>query len=329
MSRPDEGLIHTWLDGECTPDEAARIERLVATDPEWAAAVAEARGLVAASARIVQALDAVPKAMPAGSRAAPAARRPSGFRVRSWMQVAAGLVLVAGTAYVLREEPRTFEAPTGQVDLATPPPATPASGAAEAAASAVVATSQGVGAPARADSVRVATSSVATIQPPTDLPLGEVRSLERVVPAPTAGASVPFSVAPPSAVAPAPPPPTRAALARGSEETALTAGQEKERREAIRSRMTIEPSRAAAAAAPMADALMGRVAEKALPTLAGCWRVSAPPELVGVLREPMIVRQSGDTLVLRTARGDLTVTRTSDRLRGGLEATLETCPTGQ
>ena len=302
MSRPDEGLIHTWLDGECTPDDAARIERLIATDPDWAAAVAEARGLVAASSRIVQALDAVPTAMPAGSRAAPVVVRQRAFRVRPWMQVAAGLVLVAGTAYVLREEPMPFE-PSAQEDRSAPAPS--------------------VTAPAGAESVSVATSSVATIQPPTDLPVGETRTLGRVVPAPTAGAPAPFAVAP----APVAPPP-RTALARSSEEAKMTARQEEERRATLRSRMTSEPARGAVASPPMADALAGAIAEKALPTLAGCWRVSAPPELVGVLREPEIVRQSGDTLVLRTTRGDLTVTRTSDRLRGGLDATLEVCPTG-
>lgn len=307
MSRPDEGLIHTWLDGECTPDEAARIERLIATDPAWAAAVAEARGLVAASSRIVQALDAVPTAMPVGSRAAPAAVRQRAFRVRPWMQVAAGLVLVAGTAYVLREEPMPFE-PSAQEDRSAPAPS--------------------VTAPAGAESVSVATRSVATIQPPTDLPVGETRTLGRVVPAPTAGAPAPLSMAPPAVAQPSSPPPPRAVVSRSSEEAKMTARQEEERRATLRSRMTSEPARGAVASPPMADALTGAIAEKALPTLAGCWRVSAPPELVGVLREPEIVRQSGDTLVLRTTRGDLTVTRTSDRLRGGLDATLEVCPTG-
>ena len=116
MSRPDEGLIHMWLDGECSADEAAEIERLVATDPAWAAAVAEARGLMAASSRIVSALDAVPRAMPAGEKAAPdtAAIAPAVpevpvrafYRVRPWMKMAAGLVLVVGTAYAIREQTR-------------------------------------------------------------------------------------------------------------------------------------------------------------------------------------------------------------------------------
>lgn len=117
MSRPDEGLIHAWLDGECSAEEAAHVERMVATDPDWAAAVAEARGLIAASSRIVSALDAVPgSVLPEGSKAAPGVEKiapaspelpaPKGFRVRPWMKMAAGLVLVVGTAYALREQTR-------------------------------------------------------------------------------------------------------------------------------------------------------------------------------------------------------------------------------
>lgn len=60
MSHPDEGLIHAWLDGELDAEEAARVERLVAEDAAWAAAAAEARGLIAASARILSHLDSVP-----------------------------------------------------------------------------------------------------------------------------------------------------------------------------------------------------------------------------------------------------------------------------
>jgi hypothetical protein len=63
----------------------------------------------------------------------------------------------------------------------------------------------------------------------------------------------------------------------------------------------------------------------ALPRLDGCWRVSAPPELVGVLEAPAIRRTIGDSLVLVTPRGDVTVAREGDELRGGLRATREAC----
>jgi hypothetical protein len=98
MSRPDEGLIHAWLDGELDAAEAARVEALVKSDPAWAAAAAEARGFIAASARIVSALDHVPaNVVP---KPAPAAQRHSGYRGANWwtLRAAAALVIVAGTA---------------------------------------------------------------------------------------------------------------------------------------------------------------------------------------------------------------------------------------
>ncbi len=113
MSHPDEGLIHAWLDGELDAEEAARVERLVAEDAAWAAAAAEARGLIAASARILSHLDSVPgDVLPkdsrsgggvAGGTAAPATRRANkGFTVQPWMRLAAGFVLVAGVGFAAR-----------------------------------------------------------------------------------------------------------------------------------------------------------------------------------------------------------------------------------
>lgn len=113
MSHPDEGLIHAWLDGELDAEEAARVERLVAEDAAWAAAAAEARGLIAASARILSHLDSVPgDVLPkdsrsgggvAGGTAAPATRRANtGFTVQPWMRLAAGFVLVVGVGYAAR-----------------------------------------------------------------------------------------------------------------------------------------------------------------------------------------------------------------------------------
>ena len=60
MQHPDEGTVHAWLDGELPGDEAARIEAHVAACASCAALVAEARGLIAASSRILGALDDVP-----------------------------------------------------------------------------------------------------------------------------------------------------------------------------------------------------------------------------------------------------------------------------
>jgi hypothetical protein len=98
MPHPDEGLIHAWLDGELDAADAARVEALVASDPEWAAAAAEARGLLAASSRIVGSLDRVP----ANVIPKPVAAPRQVFLGRRWLlRAAAILVLIGGSAVVL------------------------------------------------------------------------------------------------------------------------------------------------------------------------------------------------------------------------------------
>ena len=60
MQHPEEGIIHAWLDGALPADEAARLEAHIASCEACAATVAEARGMIAASSRIVGHLDVVP-----------------------------------------------------------------------------------------------------------------------------------------------------------------------------------------------------------------------------------------------------------------------------
>lgn len=100
MQHLDEGTIHAWLDGELPEAERASAEAHVAQCPECAAAVAEARGFIAASSRILTALDAVPGGvMPAAQAKAPARR----FMVpRVWMAAAAVLVLGIGAVIATR-----------------------------------------------------------------------------------------------------------------------------------------------------------------------------------------------------------------------------------
>jgi hypothetical protein len=104
----DEGTIHAWLDGEVPPDEGARIEAHLAACAACASLVAEARGLVAASSRILGALDDVPAGVtPHVERTTlpPAARpRPSRRWYRSPQFAAAATLLVAafGTITVMR-----------------------------------------------------------------------------------------------------------------------------------------------------------------------------------------------------------------------------------
>ena len=92
MQHPEEGTIHAWLDGALSANEAAALESHVATCTACAAAVAEARGLIAASSRIVGHLDAVPgKVIPAAGR-----RRGTSWRNPWFAAVAAGLILFVG-----------------------------------------------------------------------------------------------------------------------------------------------------------------------------------------------------------------------------------------
>lgn len=81
MQHPDEGTIHAWLDG-CVPDAEARaIEAHVAACGQCASAVAEARGLMAASSRILAALDEVPGGVVPTGEAASGTRAGAGVSV--------------------------------------------------------------------------------------------------------------------------------------------------------------------------------------------------------------------------------------------------------
>ena len=60
MQHPEEGTIHAWLDGALSTNEAAEIDAHVASCGACASAVADARGIMAASSRIVGQLDHVP-----------------------------------------------------------------------------------------------------------------------------------------------------------------------------------------------------------------------------------------------------------------------------
>jgi len=104
MQHLDEGTIHAWLDGELPLAERESAELHAASCAECAAAVAEARGFIAASSRILTALDAVPGGvLPASTtRVAP---RPRASMSHAWMAVAAVLVLGVGTVIARRERP--------------------------------------------------------------------------------------------------------------------------------------------------------------------------------------------------------------------------------
>ena len=157
MPRPDEGLIHTWLDGELDAADAARVEALVRDDREWAAAAAEARGLIAASARIVGALDHVPanvipktevgaRASDGGAGATPIAGGigPAGRRMPWWtMRIAALLVVAVGTALVVSRSPDDPATPRSEMTSAAADAGTTAASSQAIASEAVGAAKDG------------------------------------------------------------------------------------------------------------------------------------------------------------------------------------------
>lgn len=125
----DEGTIHAWLDGELSPEEAAALEAHVAGCTDCAALVAEARGVMAASSRILSALDQVPGGVlpRAGARPpsltveralpAPASpRRRVWWRSTQFAAAATLLVMAAGTWGVMRRVDPTAPATTAMPD---------------------------------------------------------------------------------------------------------------------------------------------------------------------------------------------------------------------
>ena len=121
MQHLDEGTIHAWLDGELPPAEREAAEAHVASCDECRAAVAEARGFIAASSRILTALDAVPGGvLPASTTSAFVKKRaPAKFTIsRAWMAAAAVLVLSTATVIAVRprRETAALAAPASPVD---------------------------------------------------------------------------------------------------------------------------------------------------------------------------------------------------------------------
>src|ERR1700704_6917220 len=79
MQHLDEGTIHSWLDGALSVDEAARVEAHLKECAQCQAAVAEARGFIAASSRILTALDNAPRGV------LPSAKPKKRDRMAAWV----------------------------------------------------------------------------------------------------------------------------------------------------------------------------------------------------------------------------------------------------
>ncbi len=108
MQHLEEGVIHAWLDGELSLEEASALEQHVALCGACSDKVIEARGLVAASSRIVSALDGVPaEVVPMR-----AVRRKSWYSNTQFRAAAAVLIVAGASLVVLRsgENPATDRA---------------------------------------------------------------------------------------------------------------------------------------------------------------------------------------------------------------------------
>jgi hypothetical protein len=127
MQHLEEGTIHAWLDGELAPAERAEAEAHIAECAECAAAVAEARGFIAASSRILTALDSVPGGVLPASSAGTSIPRPAVHRrfmaPRAWMAAAAVLVLSTITVIATRSRNETaqFQVAAATRDEKAPP----------------------------------------------------------------------------------------------------------------------------------------------------------------------------------------------------------------
>jgi hypothetical protein len=100
MQHLDEGTIHAWLDGELPSAEAEQIEAHTRECAECAQRVAEARGLIAASTRILTALDNVPSGVMPGAATPIAPARMRRWYDRTDLRAAAALLFVAGASLV-------------------------------------------------------------------------------------------------------------------------------------------------------------------------------------------------------------------------------------
>jgi hypothetical protein len=112
MQHLDEGTIHSWLDGALSADEAARVQAHVAECAQCASAVAEARGFIAASSRILTALDHVPRGV------VPAAPPVKWYNRVEWRAAAAVLVVAVGSLVVVRNSDRSNSPPAAMMDSA-------------------------------------------------------------------------------------------------------------------------------------------------------------------------------------------------------------------
>lgn len=131
MKHPDEGMVHAWLDGALDDAEANELEAHVTSCTECAAMVAEARGLIAASSRIVSQLDGVPaRVVPATPAPVDAAKRAPRAWWRSSGLAAAALLCITTATWIAVRKPASVR------DAVAPASVAPANVASASVASA-------------------------------------------------------------------------------------------------------------------------------------------------------------------------------------------------
>lgn len=112
MQHLDEGTIHSWLDGALSADEAAQVEAHVKECPQCASAVAEARGFIAASSRILTALDDAPRGV------VPVAAPRKRVDPLVWRVAATVLVVATGTLAVVQNRGKNENLTSVSIDRA-------------------------------------------------------------------------------------------------------------------------------------------------------------------------------------------------------------------
>src|SRR5215469_2924754 len=121
MQHLDEGLIHAWLDNALPSDEAARVAAHAQDCRECAAAVAEARGLIAGASRIVSAIDVSRRGVvPASSAKATRSLWRRLYLTPTRAAIAATVLLAVGSVFTLRHRPASDGLPAGKM-IDSPP----------------------------------------------------------------------------------------------------------------------------------------------------------------------------------------------------------------
>lgn len=244
MQHPDEGTIHAWIDGELPHEKGAALEAHLAECAECSASVAEARGLVAASSRIVSALDIVPGGVIPAARAK---RRP--WYASAQFRAAAAIAIVAGASMLVtrEQEEATLES---VLAVSTPAPAKP-EGDDPVAQSGVTSMAPTANAPANAPAEAARDLAKEKAAPTPSRERREDQAARRVAESPPSA-----KVAEP-VPAPPPPPPAMAVaapLARSARDAAASARAGKTEQDSARRRFGAQLNDAVVTGAAMASA---------------------------------------------------------------------------